>query len=247
MEPAAPEPPTARDSAHAIVLSEPFPDLVVEVDHLPGVAPSETSLRALVEVLRAYTLKQDIVLLPPEEIEAGAVSRGGDEWDVAEVRAAHEATFGSDRPWTLGNGTRAYLHVLYLDSFLRMETDGKTKVASGVAMRNVIVVFRGGDASGALVPNLATTLERETPVLLHEAGHAMGLIGLGAPEVRPHAQPDDPHHSRNPESVMHAAVDSLGYARATWHQTTASPVDLFDADDRADLAALRAEQTARSR
>lgn len=217
----------------------PYPEPVTEVDHLPDAAPSPEALAALVEALDAFTSKRNITLLAPEEIPAGAAPREGAVRTVDEVRAFHARTFGSDPdPWILGNGTRAY-HVLYLDSHLWMEHGGEKTATAGVAMENVIVAFRG-----AAAPDLRAA-DREVATLLHEAGHAMRLVGRGAPEVRARSLPDDPAHSANPRSVMYASAERLGGTSAGAAEGRASPLDLFDADDKADLAALRAEETRR--
>jgi hypothetical protein len=80
--------------------------------------------------------------------------------------------------------------------------------------------------------------EMDRHVLLHELGHAFGLVGQRIPMVRPHVDAEHPGHSSNPRSIMHhqppMTLEGFVYGDR--------PRD-FDADDRADLAAFRASRS----
>jgi hypothetical protein len=82
----------------------------------------------------------------------------------------------------------------------------------------------------------------ERAVLVHEAGHAMGLVACGTPMVRPHNDTSSPCHSHSDHSVMwkgvHQALDPA------WLQAQGvgalDYVWTFDEDDRADVRAFQA-------
>jgi hypothetical protein len=79
----------------------------------------------------------------------------------------------------------------------------------------------------------------ESVVLAHELGHALGLVGCGAPEAAAHADPGSACHSANLTSIMHRHVARVDRWPPGWDP--ANPLGPFgwDATDRADLAALR--------
>jgi hypothetical protein len=72
-------------------------------------------------------------------------------------------------------------------------------------------------------------------VLLHELGHALGLVGEGVPMLRDHMDHAHPGHSASPDSVMYYRVPMN-----TQQVVSGDLSDHFDSDDLADLAAARA-------
>jgi len=233
----------APDTAHALVLASPFPDLVIQVDFQASNPPTQGALAEMLDVIYTQTLKKSVRLLDPSVIPVDSAHRNGTSWTIGEVEAVHNATFrlGAD-PWALGVGNEAFLHVLYLDSTLRYTYFGQDRVAGGVEDRNLIVVFQGPDPQGVKTPTLPDQVRVDQVLLIHELGHALGLVNNGAPMVKDHSLADDPYHSRNGDSVMFAGTDLIGLAERNADNRMRHGVALFDADDLADLAALRAEQ-----
>lgn len=241
--------PAELDVAHAIVLSSPFSTLHIQVDFVESQPPSRQSLEDLATVLQQETLKSTVTLDEPRAIPPTQLPHTSKVWNLSEVEDLHRATFRLDKdPSALGHASEAFLHILFLDSYLRYDYLGKTSDASGVTIRNVIVVFPGNDATNGTAHQVGADrvlADRPTAggaILLHELGHAMGLVNLGAPQVRPHSLENDPHHSKNPGSVMYAGTEMLGTTQRTIENDLRRGRDLYDADDLADLAALRAEQ-----
>ncbi len=239
------------DAAHAIVLDRPYPSLVIEIDYWEGSVPSKVALRDLIDIIHAETLKKQIQIVGPDPIPSGLVKRAGAEWTLDEVKRAHETTFHSHPdPWALGNGTTAFLHVLYLNGSLRYDYLGKNMSAAGVTLDNVVVVLWSPSIVSVrgqpLVPAPAEADNADRDILIHEFGHAMGLINRGAPPTRHHSPPDDPYHSSDPASIMYAGRDTIGALQHTAHDSTASGTALFDADDLADLAALSGQAAAQA-
>lgn len=225
--------------ALALVSATP-PRLVIEIDHAPGRAPGEMALTHLVSTLHNVTAKADIDLvvapLPDEP-------RFRDERDWSEWEPLHEEFFDTGAPdqYRAGHGDLAALHVLYLNGYA-LDTEGGQLY--GAQQGRVIVVYmdrvRDGatshDPAAPALPNIeADRVERA--VLLHEVGHALGLVDNGAPMVRDRVAPDGVH-STNDASVMRAGVEGPYAVLDRVFDGQNAPY-LFDTDDLADLRALR--------
>lgn len=81
----------------------------------------------------------------------------------------------------------------------------------------------------------------EAEVLVHEIGHALGLVDSGAPMRTPRIDPEDPCgcHSANAGSVMYYRVHGAQqHLTKTLDAGRFEPIG-FDADDLADLTAYR--------
>jgi hypothetical protein len=122
------------------------------------------------------------------------------------------------------------LRVLWVGSMA--ETATGTVAAPGTVVVAVDSVAAGAQLLGRSVPEVALA------VLLHHAGHALGLVNQGVPVQDPDIQDREgpPGHERDPAAVLNAAWDdarTLSWAgNATY--------DGFGAADRADWAAARA-------
>lgn len=234
--------------ARALVQASGHTALRVEVDHLPDAVPTKDALDELGVVLREQTRFRDVTILPPEEIPPTLVASPGRPWTLEEVLAAHAKTYSLGvTPLTQAQNGTLFLHVLYLDSTLRYTYLNQTTTAAGVTPNApAIVIFCGNPHTLASVggqdvslPAGPTVNECPRPTLIHELGHAMGLLNRGAPMVRPHAAPGDPYHSRNGNSVMWGGYDQLESVKNGVQDQMARGSARFDADDLADLAALR--------
>ena len=115
--------------------------------------------------------------------------------------------------------------------FVRGTLEGNSGVL-GVAVRgDVIAIFSDGVHSAGGVFGNYVGVERA--VLLHEAGHVLGLVDLYLKTGR--ADPDHPGHSSNKESVMYWAVETDAISSVLG----ANPPDTFDDADKADLARIK--------
>lgn len=216
-----------------VLSASPFTRLVVEVDHAPGYAPSDQALTHLVMTLRNVTSKAEVVLLVQENPDlAGRAERWNATRDLVPLEertrdTRHEAP-------------TAVMHVLYPAGLY--ERDGVAGVTVSGNRIGPVVVFLDAIRSMQpvakglpplpLTPQATATIERTT--LLHEAGHAVGLVDNGLKPVRDHEDPNSEGHSRNPKSVMWATVDSVQGLRESLLRDGSIP-DTFDEDDRADM------------
>ncbi len=130
----------------------------------------------------------------------------------------------------------------------RYDLDGKA--AAGIWFELVstamILVFVDSYryAEGTISPDALLGLDRqfEREILLHETGHALGLVNNGAPMVHPHVDQTDSClcHSDNPSSVMYTSRDLPYYLDRRMDRLTGEEA-YFDSDDLADLRAHQEE------
>jgi hypothetical protein len=151
-----------------------------------------------------------------------ALDGGARAWTADDIRATADASATVPQ----GNG-RAVVRILQL----RGTFEGSDEVL-GVAVRGDVLALFPDSIEGAATP-LVSAAAVEDAVVLHELGHVLGLVDLARNTGR--ADPDHPGHSRNAKSVMYWAVESSLVGQVL----NGPPPKDFDADDLADLRALR--------
>lgn len=226
----------SRAEATAYGARVPYPKLFIEVDYAPGRQPSASTLDALMEVLEEAVDKEHIEIGKPTELprESRFIadrSWGGYTWSV------HQETFDAMAASNIsfGAGDVAYLHVLFLNGHV----SSPAGALYGLHRPGVVFVFPDSFRSSpsraeVLLPDEARQqreFEHERAVLIHEVGHALGLVDAGAPMLTPRS--DGQGHSTNPASVMHEGTErgvSSGAATIPWR---------FDQYDLADLRELQ--------
>ena len=210
--------------------------IIVEVDAVDGQAPDPSALELLRTTLAAVTGKAVAVTGP-----TGMPPQGG-PYSPADLERIHRETafFGGQGGYL--DGGRAVLHVLYLDGRTDGDDAEHRTLGRTLMEHGVVAIFRSSYSSAHRVVDgewVDATAEMDRHVLLHEVGHALGLVGNGIPQVRDHGDPDSPGHSRYPESVLYH------HPPMTPKQLVTGPVSTtFDVDDLADLAAFRARDPA---
>lgn len=149
---------------------------------------------------------------------------------------------GSARDWTARDIVAAAAGAAQVESgrdqvvlrllFLRGTFEGNADILGVAVSGDVAAVFsdRVEAAAGLLVAPAVV----EDAVTMHEVGHLLGLVDLLLGSGR--GDPEHPGHSRNRRSVMFWQVES---GLITQLLDGGIPRD-FDADDRAELAQIRA-------
>lgn len=233
LQDARPVPPPA-----AYLRSDPYPDLLVEVDYAEGREPSDLALSTLESTLKEVTAKREVRILDPTRIETTT-----DSWNVESLLALEAETRSMD-----GGGAAAVMHVIYVNGrYTGQGGDGDGQVL-GVEVAGHVFIFKDAFSEMRLpaVPALpglpaptapaAETVERA--VLVHEVGHALGLVNAGVPMVTPHEDAEHEGHSSNSKSVMYWALDSSRAVGELLRDNEFVPYR-FDANDLADLKAYR--------
>ena len=191
--------------------------VVLEVRAQPGMAPEPATIDHLVRVLRDASGKAVAV----DGVDP--LPDGERAWTAREIvqAAASSAQVESGR-------SQVVLRLL----FLQGTYEGDAGVLGVAVAGDVAAVF--SDQVDASAGVLVSPTVVEDAVAMHEVGHLLGLVDLLLGTGR--GDPAHPGHSRNRRSVMYWQVDS-GFI--TQLLDGGIPTD-FDADDRAELAQIRA-------
>lgn len=213
--------------------------LVLEVDSVPGFEPRAGVVDQAAMAVAPLLDKPDGITSMPGGTVA---SRGEDHaWTVEELHETANATFDLEVP----AGT-IKLHVLFVDGFYANESPGGRTL--GVALNDThVVLFKArltstcrSAGAGPLLEDELCTLA-EVSVLVHEIGHAIGLVNNGLAMVTPHEDTAHPAHDTNRECVMYWAYeggDLLGTLLTRLIGGNRGPLP-FDDACRADVAAIR--------
>lgn len=206
--------------------------IVVEVSAVHGQEPSPGTLAAMRDVLSQVTGKPVTLAGPADLLPAG-----GDYRERDLVRIHRETSFFAPESGFL-DGPRVVLHVLYLDGAMAGDDPERATLGRSLIDRGIVAIFRDSYANAHRLVNgswswAASEIDRY--VLLHEVGHALGLVGNGVPMQRDHDAPGHVGHSRYTDSVMyyHPPMTPDGLV-------TGPVAQGYDVDDLADLAAYRA-------
>lgn len=218
----------------AVLGGAPFTRLVIEIDHAPGREPGAEAIAHLEMTMRNITQKTDVEVKVDASLPSAAKT-----WTADDLRALELETRTTAHAMPI-----AVLHVLYPAG--EYEKPGVAGVTIAGPVIGPTVVFLDTlreylvPVENPVVPSLALPedavriVERST--LLHEAGHAFGLVNNGIDPVCPHEDAEHPAHSQNEDSVMYFAVDSLEGVKKMLTDTGQVP-DTFDAHDLQDIQA----------
>lgn len=225
--------PAARD----FVSGKDYQKWVVEVDAAEGKAPSAALLSFLHDRVTPLVSKPKGVEFRLDESLAGTDR----SWSSSAVVA-----FAKSHQGTESEGDTVALHLLFLAGHSDVDSD-KGKVLGLAIGHGVVVIFAdsvAGMCSGAILPGTCNPAPFFRSVVLHELGHAIGLVDNGVPMVRDHLDRDPAHtpsgqspsHSSNRDSVMYYGVEQSALLGNLFGN---NPPQDFDADDRADLKAAQ--------
>jgi hypothetical protein len=200
-----------------------YTSLVIEVDWVTGHAPDGAALDTLVTTLEEVCNKPDgVTIVLDDEIP----DQGAPAWSYAAAEDTEVAWRDRYRDPETGE---AVLYYLYLDG--NSDQDSDQGLILGYAYHgSSLIMFQQtmADAGGGIL-GLGDV---EPTVLVHEAGHVLGLVDDGIPMVTNHEDPAHPHHDANDGCVMYwaaetdAVADLLGTGALT-----------FDEPCRADMRA----------
>lgn len=208
------------EMALSYLRSAPHGRLVVEVDAAQGVALNAASLDTLRTRLTENLGKSGGISIET----GGSFSSSRSAWSLSDIRAAEQANRSRH-----SSGSTATMWVgVFNGSYA--EDDSVLGVAYSASS---FAVFPERIAAAGNLLVSSASIERS--VLVHEAGHLLGMVNVGWKSAIDHEDPDHPGHSKNPDSVMYWAIESIDVVDIL----TGGPPDDFDSDDKADLRTRR--------
>lgn len=180
------------------VSSVKYSRLVLEVDYAEGYQPRTEAVDLIKQRIEERLSKPQ-----GTTVEMRAFSSAQSTYSVEDLRSL-EAERRDRRP----GGDAMVLYVLYLNG--RHEEDSGEGRILGVHYDHAsIAIFKDSiDRSGGLLGLNLNAADVEKAVLVHEFGHAIGLVNNGLEMQRDHEDEDHPKHSSNQESVMYWAVEN---------------------------------------
>jgi hypothetical protein len=235
---------TQPGSAAKDIVSTKYANLRVELDYPSGSEPNAQAVAELKAALQEVTGRDDAHVtiaqspdIPAEPNRAYSIS------DIQALENAHRSSHTG--------GDTVSVYVVYVAGS-STDDSGSSKVL-GVAYHGTSLAMFKGNIRANTAPDGSILTQKpqenfvERAVLVHEFGHAMGLVNLGTPMVRDHEdRVNDPArhgHSSNAQSVMYYAVETTGglatIVNCVTGQCGADIPYRYDADDKADLRALR--------
>jgi predicted Zn-dependent protease with MMP-like domain len=205
----SPEEVTALD----VVTETPYRSLLLEVDAQAGVAPTTAALDDVVAELESLVVAG--ALGKPDGIAARvdetlpASAEPDRAWSVSELVA-----LGDDHRSAPAASGQLALQVLAVDG--HFEEDTETERVLGIAIGHDRIALFGAsiaDACAAVAPRLQGVVcgLAEASVLLHEIGHATGLVAGGLPMAAPHQDSEHGAHDVDEDCIMHWLADRSSF------------------------------------
>lgn len=211
-----------KSAGHDFLSGQPYSKLAVEIDYADGQAPRSSAASLLQQRIQERLNKAGGVTLQQTAFTPTDSSYSVDELRALEAKHRNGQT----------GGDTIVLYVLYLNGHSDLDTS-EGKVLGVHYGRESIAVFKESVDSSSFLGLGFGSEDLEKSVLIHEFGHALGLVNNGVGMVRPHEDADHPKHSSNQDSVMYWAVENtLGLPLLS-----TTPPTQFDSDDVADLRA----------
>ncbi|MEA3137800.1 MAG: hypothetical protein QOJ26_847 [Thermoplasmata archaeon] len=204
---------------------------VIEVDTVQGQDPPAGVLDFLKGRLVGAVSKPDGVEI---RIDETLPARGG-TWSQKDVLDYSDAHFQ-----TATSGKTAALHLMFVDGAYEQSnvlgvTFSRATGSGRVVETGPVVIFSNSIRSNCGPICASGTTPAFRSVLVHEFGHAMGLVNSGIDMVKPHEastcnNAPDHGHSSNTQSVMNCSVETNGI-----FSLLNTPPTEYDGDDHADL------------
>jgi hypothetical protein len=214
--------------------------VVIEIDYGPNATPymgTAPGVGDIWSIARANTTR----LLPGRTVTLPSTLAQMQRIEVAARDFSSDDIMALSRRWrsTPAAADTAVFHVMVLDGWYR-DTTGRRRtdlLGGHIDGTGVIALFKPVIATTAVAgaPHVAMVVEQTT--LVHELGHAVGLVDGGVAPLRAHHDTRYVHHCTSARCVMNAWNEGAAAATAFVQRfaMTRDPI-LFDADCLADVA-----------
>lgn len=204
------------------ITDDQYTQWVIEVDYVRGHAPSSGALNLLQQRLSEVVQKNTISIQLGDELPPT-----GSSWSTTDLINLQRRNQDLET-----SGNRVVTYMAYVDGGSSQDSDDGRVLGVTIGY-DLVVIFDENINNAANF--LFSAEEVERTVLVHEFGHALGLVNRGTEMQRNHEDPNYPGHSSNEDSVMYWAVETTDFFDITTY-TQGLPTT-FDANDKADLCA----------
>lgn len=173
-----------------------YTSLQVEVDYVGSTPPTQAALDLLRTRLGERCRKPAGITITLDE----SLNSSRTTWSQSDIEA-FEATH-RDR---YSQGSEAVLYVLYLNGGSDQDNGSSRVLGLSYSGSSFCIFKESVDASATLA---LTSQTIEEAVLVHEAGHNLGLVNNGTPMQTPHQDTANGNHDTDSSCVMHHTIES---------------------------------------
>lgn len=173
-----------------------FTHLLVEIDFIQGKDANNSALNLLITRLNERCRKSNITLLIDDTIPSQNINT----WRVSDLQSV-EGQFRDH----YSNANTTVLYFLYVNGGSEFD-NGNSRVLGISYNGSALGMFRDNMDSSATP--LLSTAAVEQAVIVHEAGHALGLVNNGIAMVNPHQDSANGAHDVDNNCVMHFSIES---------------------------------------
>lgn len=187
-------------SAKALLSSNTYTSLTLEIQYAPGMKPQDASINNLVNFLNSYLNKPGGITIAQKQVGSIGVATASTN-DVVNFTDQNRSVY------TDGNNIAVYLYFA--------DADYATKDVIGISYRNTaIALFEKTIQAKTGGLNQASRVKVESGTLMHEMGHLLGLVNNGTPMVKAHEDGSHQGHCSNSNCLMYYAIQTSGLMNA---------------------------------
>lgn len=211
--------PPASQPSPEVLFGSAIERIVVEVDYAPGAAPYTGSAGQLGDVWSIARDNLDAVFDGAKTLDLPSTLAQMEQLDDVtgtEFRVEDIVDIARRHRGQLSSGSAASFYVLFLDGKF-VGADGVVSAQTlGVSVGNsgIVAMFKPviAAAKGSKGTTTTTTRFVEQSTLVHELGHAVGLVENGVPATTPHHDASHAAHCTSTSCVMYWANEGASAA-----------------------------------